>query len=148
MASNMTKFDPFSDLAQFDAFRNMDDFFRELSMLPSLRSMRAEQRMRADVTETDQAYTVKAEIPGVKKEDIKISVEGNRISINAEVKEEKDEKATGMVRSERYYGKHTRSFTFPQEVDEAKAEARYENGLLMLTLPKKSGAAAKQLTVQ
>lgn len=148
MASNMTKFDPFSDLAQFDAFRNMDDFFREFSLLPSLRSMGAEHRMRADVSETDQAYTVKAEIPGVKKEDIKISVEGNRIAINAEVKEEKDEKSTGMVRSERYYGKQSRSFTFPQEVDEAKAEARYENGLLMLTLPKKSGTGAKQLTVQ
>lgn len=148
MASNMTKFDPFSDLAQFEAFRNMDDFFREFSLAPSLRSMKAEPRMRTDVTETDQAYTIKAEIPGVKKEDIKISVEGNRIAITAEVKEEKDDKSTGMVRSERYYGKHSRSIALPQEVDEAKAEAKYENGLLLLTLPKKSGTGAKQLTVQ
>lgn len=148
MARNMTKFDPASDIAQFDPFRNMEDFFREFSLLPSLRSMSAEPRMRTDVSETDQAYTVKAEIPGVKKEDIKISVEGNRISINAEVREETDDKSTGMVRSERYYGKQSRSLTLPQEVDEAKAEARYENGLLMLTLPKKAGAGAKHLTVQ
>lgn len=148
MASNMTKFDPFSDLSQFDAFRNIDNFFRELSLLPSFRSMRAESHMRADVAESDQAYTVKAEIPGVKKEDIKISVEGNRVAINAEVREEKDEKTTGMMHSERYYGKHSRSFTLPQEVDETKAEAKYENGLLMLTLPKKSGAGARQVAVK
>ena len=104
--------------------------------------------MRADVAESDQAYTVKAEIPGVKKEDIKISVEGNRVAINAEVREEKDEKTTGMMHSERYYGKHSRSFTLPQEVDETKAEAKYENGLLMLTLPKKSGAGARQVAVK
>lgn len=148
MASNLTKFDPFSDLSPFDAFGNMDDFFREFSLLPPMRAMRAEPRIRADVAETEQAYTVKAEIPGVKKEDIKIAVEGNRVAINAEVREEKDERTTGMVRSERYYGKHSRSFTLPQEVDESKAEAKYENGLLMLTLPKKAGTGAKQLTVQ
>ena len=148
MAGNLTKFDPMSDLAQFDAFGNMDDFFREFSMLPSLRSMTAEPRMRADVSETDQGYLVKAEMPGVNKEDIKISVEGNRVAINAEVKEEKDEKTTGMVRSERYYGRQFRSFTLPQEVDDAKAEARYENGMLMLTLPKKPGTGAKQLTIK
>lgn len=148
MASNMTRFDPFSDLTHFEAFRNMDDLFRELSLMPSLRSMKAELRMRTDVTETEQAYTVKAEIPGVKKEDIKISIEGNRIAITAEVKEETDDKTTGTVRSERYYGKHARSFALPQEVDEAKAEAKYENGLLLLTLPKKVGTSAKQLTVQ
>ena len=148
MASNMMKFDPSSDPAQFDPFRNMDDFFREFSLLPSLRSMKAEPRMRTDVSETDQAYTVKAEIPGVKKEDIKISVEGNRIAINAEVKEETDDKTTGMVRSERYYGKQFRSLTLPQDVDETKAEARYENGLLLLTLPKKAGGSVKHLTVK
>lgn len=104
--------------------------------------------MRTDVSETEQAYTVKAEIPGVKKEDIKISVEGNRVAIVAEVKEESNDKTTGMVRSERYYGKQSRTLALPQEVDKARAEARYENGLLMLTLPKKAGAGAKQLTVQ
>lgn len=148
MANNMMKFDPASDLLQLDPFRNMDDFFREFSMLPQLRAMRAEPRMRTDVSETEHAFSIKAEIPGVKKEDIKISVEGNRVAIVAEVKEESDEKTTGMVRSERYYGKQSRSLALPQEVDEAKAEARYENGLLMLTLPKKAGTGAKQLIVQ
>jgi HSP20 family protein len=148
MASNMTRFDPFQDIANLDALRNVDDFFRAFSLMPTLRSMQAEPRMRTDVAETDQAYTVKAEIPGVKKEDIKISVEGNRVSIDAEVKEDKEDKTTGMVRSERYYGRQSRSFTLPQDVDDSKAEAKYENGLLVLTLPKKPGSAAKQLTVQ
>ena len=148
MANNMMKFDAATDLLQLDPFRNMDDFFREFSLLPQLRAMRAEPRMRTDVSETEQAYTVKAEIPGVKKEDIKISVEGNRVAIVAEVKEESNDKTTGMVRSERYYGKQSRTLALPQEVDKARAEARYENGLLMLTLPKKAGAGAKQLTVQ
>lgn len=86
MASNIMNFVPASVLVQFDSFRNMDDFIRESSLLPSLRSMRADPRMRTDVSETDQAYTVKAEIPDVKKEDVKISVKGNRIAINAKVK--------------------------------------------------------------
>jgi HSP20 family protein len=148
MASNITRFDPFSEVARMDPFRNFDDFIREFSLMPSLRNMQAEPRIRTDISETDQAFMVKAEIPGVKKEDIKISVEGIRVSINAEVKEEKEEKTTDMVRSERYYGQQSRSFTLPQEVDDAKAEAKYENGVLMLTLPKKPGTGAKQLTVQ
>jgi HSP20 family protein len=148
MASNITRFDPFSEVARMDPFRSLDDFFREFSLEPSLRSMQAEPRIRTDISETDQAFMVKAEIPGVKKEDIKIAVEGNRVSINAEVKEEKEEKTTGMVRSERYYGQQSRSFTLPQEVDDAKAEAKYENGVLMLTLPKKPGTGARQLSIQ
>lgn len=148
MASHLTRFRPFTEIARMEPFRSVEDFFREFSLMPSLRNMQVEPRIRADISETDQAYMVKAEIPGVKKEDIKISVEGNRVSINAEVKEEKDEKTTGMVCSERYYGQESRSFTLPQEVDDAKAEARYEHGMLMLTLPKKPGTGAKQLTIK
>ncbi|MBK4737595.1 Hsp20/alpha crystallin family protein [Noviherbaspirillum pedocola] len=148
MASNMTRFNPLSEIARMEPFRSVEDLFREFSLIPAFRHMQAEPRIRTEITETDQAYLVKAEIPGVKKEDIKISVEGNRVSVNAEVKEEKEEKSTGTVYSERYYGQQSRSFTLPQEVDDAKAEAKYENGLLMLTLPKKAGTGAKQLSVQ
>ena len=94
-----------------------------------------------DVTEDANAYRVKAEIPGVKKEDIHVSVEGNTVSISAEC-ERKDEtrKDETLLCSELYRGKAARSFTVMTDVDEAKAEAKYENGILELTLPKKAGA--------
>lgn len=148
MAGGLMRFDPFGDIARTDPFRNMDDFLREFSMMPSLRGMEAEPRIRMDISETDQAYMVKADIPGVKKEDIKISIEGNRVSISAEIKEEKEEKTNeNMMRRERYYGQQYRSFSLPQDVDDTKAEAKYQDGVLSLSLPKKAGAASKQLTV-
>lgn len=149
MAGNLTRFDPFGDIMRFDPYRNLDDFFKEFSMMPSLRGMEPEPRIRMDVSETDQAYQVKAEIPGAKKEDIKISVEGNKVSISAEVKQEKEEKDNGnIVRSERYYGQQYRSFALPQDVDDAKVEAKYQDGVLSLTLPKKAGKGSKQITIQ
>jgi HSP20 family protein len=149
MAGNLTRFDPFNELARFDPFRNMDDLFREFSIMPSLRGFEPEPRIRLDVEEAGNAYVVKADLPGVKKEDIKIAVEGNRVSISAECKREKEEKGDGnIVRSERYFGHQQRSFTLPQEVDDAKAEASYSDGVLSLTLPKKAGAASKQIQVQ
>lgn len=147
--ANLTRFDPFREMMRLDPFRNADDFFKEFSMMPSLRGLDAEPRIRMDISETDQSYMVKADIPGVKKDDIKISIEGNTVSIRAEMKEEKQEKMEGnMMRSERYFGEQYRSFTLPQEVDESKAEARYQDGVLSLTLPKKAGATSKQITIQ
>lgn len=149
MAGNLTRFDPFNELARFDPFRNMDDLFREFSIMPSLRGFEAEPRIRLDVEEADNAYMVKADLPGVKKEDIKIAVEGNRVSISAECKREKEEKGNGnVVRSERYFGQQHRSFTLPQEVDDSKAEASYSDGVLTLNLPKKAGTGSKQIQVQ
>lgn len=149
MAGNMMRFDPLRDIARFDPFRNMDDFFREFSVMPSLRGFDPEPRIRLDVEETDQAYQVKAEIPGVKKEDIKIAIDGNKVSISAEVREEKEEKSAGnMVHSERYHGQQYRSFTLPQDVDDTKAEAKYQDGVLSLSLPKKPGSGGKQVAIQ
>lgn len=147
--ANLTRFDPFREMMRLDPFRNTEDFFKEFSMMPSLRGLEPEPRIRMDVSETEQAYMIKADIPGVKKEDIKIAIEGNTVSIRAEMKEEKEEKSAGnMVRSERYYGEQYRSFALPQEVDEGKAEAKYQDGVLSLTLPKKAGATSKQITIQ
>lgn len=147
--ANLTRFDPFGEIARLDPFRSVDDFFKEFSMMPTLRGLEAEPRIRMDVSETDQAYQVKADIPGVKKEDIKVSIDGNTVSIRAEMKEEKTEKMPGnMMRSERHYGEQYRSFTLPHEVDESKAEAKYQDGVLSLTLPKKAGTAGKQITIQ
>lgn len=148
--ANLTRFDPFREMMRLDPFRSADDFFREFAMLPALRGgFEPEPRIRMDVSETDQAYMVKADIPGVKKDDIKISIEGNTVSIRAETREEKQEKMEGnMMRSERYYGEQYRSFSLPQEVDESKAEAKYQDGVLSLTLPKKGGTTSKQITIQ
>ncbi|HEY4541712.1 MAG TPA: Hsp20/alpha crystallin family protein [Noviherbaspirillum sp.] len=148
MAGNLTRFDPFREIARLDPFRSPDDFFREFSMLPSLRGMEAESRIRMDVTESDNAYMIKADVPGVKKEDIKVSVDGNTVTISATSKEEKEAGEGNAVYSERYYGEQYRRFSLPSDVDESKVEARYQDGVLQLTLPKKQGKTSKQITIQ
>jgi len=105
-------------------------------------------RIRIDLTEHDDNYAVKAEIPGVRKEDIDVRIDGNLVTISAEVKKDKEEKKEGRVlRSEREYGYASRSFTLASAVDEAKADAKYANGVLNLLLPKKSTASARRLSV-
>ena len=94
------------------------------------------------------AYLVKADAPGVPKEDIKVTVEGNFVTIEFEVKKENEQQDEGKtVRSERYYGVQSRSFALAQDVDETKAEATYKDGVLELKLPKKPGSARTQLTI-
>ncbi len=104
--------------------------------------------IRMDVSERENAYIVHADMPGLKKEDIKIEIDGNDVSISAETKNDKDVKdGDRVLRSERYYGKVSRSFTLAQEVDEVAASAKYENGVLELALPKKAVAKAKLVSV-
>jgi HSP20 family protein len=150
MANSLMRLDPFREMSRFDPFRDIDEMFRDFA--PSmLRTIDNAPRMRMDVTETEKEYVVKAEIPGVQKEDIKVAINGNQVSLTAEIKEEKsagDTGKSGMLRTERYYGQLHRSFTLPQEVDDDQAEARYENGVLHLTLPKKMGTGGKQLAIQ
>jgi HSP20 family protein len=148
MANNLMRFDPFGDIARFEPFRNISEFFKDFRMTPGWRDLEAEPRIRMDLSETEQAYVVKAEIPGVKKEDIKVAIDGNQVSISAEVRKEEDQKSGSMVRSERYYGQQYRSFTLPQEVDDEKTEAKYQDGMLELTLPKKPGTTSKQIAIQ
>ena len=91
-------------------------------------------QIKLDVHESDASYTVKAEVPGVSKDDIDVRIEGNRVTLSAEVKKDKEEKKDGRVlRSERQYGYASRSFTLACDVDEAKAEARYKDGILELS---------------
>lgn len=106
-------------------------------------------QIRVDVEENDKSYTVHADMPGVKKEDINVRIDGNIVQIDAETKHEKEVKEKGKVlRSERYFGSISRTFSLNQDVDEAKAIAKYENGVLNLELPKKEATASKRLTVQ
>mgnify|MGYP005806910225 CR=1 FL=1 len=109
----------------------------------------APAQFRVDVSENDAAYTLRAEIPGVRKEDINIAIDGDQVAISAEVKNEKEAKeGERVLRSERYYGKVYRAFQLGQTVDENAASARYTDGVLELTLPKKAATSAKRIEIQ
>lgn len=104
---------------------------------------------RLNVTETDKEFMVEAEMPGVKKEDVKVSVENQRVTIEGECKRDSEQReGENVVYSEHSARKYMRSFTLPSDVDEAAAQAQLEHGVLKLTLPKKQAAAATRLTVQ
>jgi HSP20 family protein len=102
------------------------------------------------VAEKDNAYEVKADIPGVRKEDINVRIDGNVVQIDAEVRREKEIKGNGdkVLRSERYYGTVSRTFSLADDVDDSKAEAKYADGVLTLQLPKKTTTASRKVTVQ
>ena len=107
------------------------------------------QTLKVDVKEREDAYAIHAEIPGIKKEDIHVAIDGAIVSITAERREEKEVKdGERLLRSERYFGKVSRSFELPQEVDESQSSAKYNDGVLELVLPKKVAAQAKRLTIQ
>lgn len=105
--------------------------------------------IKIDVVEQDGAFKVQADLPGVKKEDINVRIDGNRVQIDAEARREKDVKEAGgkLLRSERYYGTVSRVFTLSQDVDDTKAVAKYDNGVLTLDLPKKAGNGAKRIAI-
>ncbi len=147
--AKVTRIEPREELVRWDPFRDMEGFFRVPRLRSPWRDVEAAPELRMDVTEDEKAYHVKAEIPGVSKEDIRVEIDGNNVAISAEVKKEKEEKkGETIVCSERYYGRQYRSFTLRHEVDEAKAEAKYENGVLELTLPKSQAAPTKVLKIQ
>ena len=142
--AGIQRFDPFNEL--------VDDLFKGFLVRPLSYEGRGESlpRAKVDVTERNGAYVVAAELPGVKKEDIQLSIDGAQVTLTAEIKREKDVKEADerVLHTERVYGKVSRSFTLPQEVDEANAEAKFRDGVLELTLPKKSAAARKQISIQ
>lgn len=107
-------------------------------------------KMRIDVSEKDDGYLVKADIPGVKKEDINVRIDGNVVQIDAEVKREKETKGDGekVLRCERYWGNVSRTFSLAQDVDDEKAQAKYADGVLTLELPKKTAAASRKVAIQ
>lgn len=148
MANNLIRFNPFGDLARFDAFRDIDDMFKNFRLGGALAADGA-PRLNIDVTENEQAYVVKADVPGAKKEDVKVTIDGNTVSIRVETRRETEQKdGDTVLHSERYYGVQSRSFVLAQDIDDTKAEARYTDGVLALTLPKKaSGSGAKVLQI-
>lgn len=148
MANNLMHFDPFNELSRTGAFRGLENFMKSFQLRSMLGDLDAEPRIKIDVTEDQDKYTVKADIPGVRKEDIDIDIRDNEIAISAELHREKEEKSGEVtVCSERYYGKQYRSFTLPQEINEANVSATYENGVLQIALPKKPGSSSKKVTI-
>jgi HSP20 family protein len=143
---NANRFDPRPDyLGDL-----VDDLFKGFLVRPMYSEGReSPARIKVEVTEKDGAYLVHAELPGVKKEDIQLTIDGALVTLAAEVKREKDAKeGERVLHTERAYGKVTRSFTLPQEIDDAAAEAKFADGVLELTLPKKAAAQRKQIKIQ
>ncbi len=131
-----------------------DDFFRDVAPGFYVKPLHgdglpAPSQIKVDVKESDKAYTVQAEVPGVSKEDIHVAIEGNVVTLRAEIKQQdsqtKDEK---VLRTERYYGAVARSFQLPQDIDQASAKARYDSGVLTLTLPKKQAGGSQRLAIE
>jgi HSP20 family protein len=143
--SNITRFDPFNEM--------VDDLFKGFLVRPMAyapyEGRDAVLRAKVDVAEKNGAYLVSAELPGVKKEDIQVSIDGAQVTLSAEMKREREvSQDERVLHVERTYGKFTRSFTLPQELDESKVEAKFRDGVLELTLPKKAAAARKQISIQ
>ena len=140
--ANIRRYDPFEDL--------FSDFFKGFLVRPvgTGESASVAPRINVEVSEQEKAYKVHAELPGVRKDDIRVEIDGDQVAISAEVKQEKDAKENGrVVHSERYYGKLSRAFRLGQDIDEAGAIAKHSDGVLELTLPKKAAASRKQITV-
>lgn len=137
--ANISRRDPFDDLFRGFFVRPVD-FNGNQAQAPSI---------KMDVKEQGESYLVHAELPGVKKEDIHVVVDGNLVSISAEVKQDKEVKdGERVLRSERYYGKVSRSFQLEQDLDDAKASARFNDGVLELTLPKRIASPSKRLAIE
>ncbi len=136
---SLSVYDPFAEV--------FPELFR--SVLKPARAQGGDAlEIRVEVKEANGSYTVQAEMPGVKKEDIQVQIDGNRVSINAEVKRETEQKeGERVLRSERYYGAVGRTFSLASELDEGAATAKFDNGVLTLTLPKKAAPASKRLQI-
>jgi HSP20 family protein len=138
-----------ADITRYDPFGELDDLFRGFFVRPMAFEGKPQLQIKMDVSENEGTYVVKAELPGVSKDDINITIDGNQVAISAEVKQEKEARdGEKVLRQERYFGKVYRAFSLAQDVDDAAATAKYNNGVLELTLPKKQAASAKKLRVE
>lgn len=132
----------------------LDDFFKDINPGFYIRPLHGDPlptpgQIKVDVTETDTGYVISAEVPGVPKEDIHVSLDGNVVSLRAEVsQQDKQSKDDKVLRSERYFGSVARSFQLPTDIDAEQAKAKYDHGVLTLTLPKKLGGTAQRLAIE
>src|SRR5574340_428433 len=143
--ANLTRFDPFH-LTRLDPFESM---VRDLvpTRLRSMMRTWEEPVIPVEVQELDNAYLMTADLPGVKKEDIDISIAGSQVTISGETKHETMASDAKEWCNERLYGKFSRTIQLPLEIEEKDADASYADGLLHLTLPKKASSVAKRLEI-
>ena len=135
----------------WDLFGDFDDFVNQMLRAPTSRGDNGDRAIMPaiDVSETDHAYVVRAELPGVKKEDLDVTINDGVLTINAESRYEHTDKEKGrMIRQERRYGKYVRSMRLGGEVDESKVSADYSDGILTLTLPKSEEVKPKKIDVK
>lgn len=130
-----------------------DDFFKDFAPGLFVRPLRENwvwdgQDMPIDVRETEKAYTVEAELPGVEKKDIQVSVQDNAVTVRAEARRSSEKTEGSCIRQERFEGQISRTFTLPGPVDDSKASAHYEQGVLTLTLPKSAGTTQRTLAIE
>lgn len=140
-----------NDLRVKDLFEMepIEDAFRRFLQPWRAEPLAGAPQIRVDLSETPSQYVLKADIPGVRKEDIELRIDGNQVSLSAEVKKETEEKKEGRtLRSERRYGYASRSLWLDCPVDDSRAQAKYQDGVLQLTLPKKAATSAKRLTIE
>jgi len=145
------------NLVKWDPFRELEDVSKRLNRIFGQPPARAEagNEMLAvadwapsvDISETESAYLIKGEIPGVKKEDVKISIQDGMLTIQGEHKQEREEKGKKFHRVECSYGSFMRSFRVPDDADEGKVKAEFKDGMLNITLPKSAKAKPKAINV-
>jgi HSP20 family protein len=131
----------------------LDDFFKDFAPGFFVKPLQSEAlpspgQIRMDIKESGEAYTIEAEVPGVAKDAIHVSLDGNTVTVKAEVKKEESRSGESCLRSERYYGAVSRSLTLPANINSEKAKAHYDQGVLTLTLPKSSPGTTRELTIQ
>jgi HSP20 family protein len=144
--NQLTHWNPFRTTGRGEMASGLDALLRDFGMRP-LAGMPDAPDIRIDVSESDKAYSIKADIPGVRKEDIDVAVEGRQVSISAKARSKSEKKDETSIYTERSEGQAVRAFTLPVEVDEKRAEAKYENGVLSLVLPKKANGKNHRIKV-
>ncbi len=145
MAKHITTWDPFREVSSIRD--ELDRFFDSLfGRFPRERG-ETFWAPPIDIEETDEAIVIRAELPGMNKEDIKVNLSGDTLTISGERKQEAEKKGRTYYRIERAYGKFQRTITLPAEVEGEKAKASYKAGVLELVLPKSEKAKAKEITI-
>jgi HSP20 family protein len=140
--ATLIPYDPLSDTG-------IDELFRGFFQPVRREGRSAPVTIKLDIAEDDKSYIIHAEIPGVAKDDIQVTIDGNQVSLGAEVRRETEARdGRRILRSERFYGSAYRTLTLPTEVDEAQSAATYRNGVLELKLAKKAQQAGKRLSIQ
>ena len=138
------------NIVNWEPFREMENLFNRYSRLARRNALQGELdgwTPSADITETDREYLIKANLPEVKKEDVKVTLENGALTISGERKQEKEDKGENEIRVESFYGTFSRSFQLPDNVDPESVRAESKDGVLKIHIPKKENAKARAISI-